>query len=263
VFLGISAHTILWRQAIAEERDKICREERDFKGSRFRCLLATQQPKPRVVAFLNSLVQPLAKVGEEDWYMPEGFCKPDEARLGKTNGFLTDEQREIVTNWWLAVRRNANTPNWDIVSTCTVGGRRGIVLVEAKGHAAELNPNDCCRVRNEQNRQRIATAIGQANHGLGEGWELSMDSRYQLSNRFAWAWRVASLGVPVALVYLGFLNADEMGQPFTGHGAWERCLLAYADGTVPRRVWTSGPIGVNGTPLIPLIRSADVNVATA
>jgi hypothetical protein len=88
-----------------------------------------------------------------------------------------------------------------------------------------------------------------------------VDSHYQLSNRFAWAWKVATLGVPVVLAYLGFLNAKEMGQPFTSHEAWERCLLAYADGTVPRTVWNSGSIQVNDTPLVPLIRSVDVNVA--
>lgn len=245
---------------MAGESDKICFETREFKGSRFRCLLATQEHKPRVVAFLNSLVQPLAKVGEEDHYMPEGFCKPEEAKLGETSGFLTEEQRNVVTDWWLAVRQNANTPNWDIISTCTIDGRKGLVLVEAKAHADELNPNDRCGAGNEQNRQRIDTAIADVNEKLGEGWQLSINSRYQLSNRFAWAWKIASLGIPVVLVYLGFLNAYEMSQPFTSHEAWERCLLTYADGTVPHRVWSSDPIKVNGAPLIPLIRSAHVNV---
>lgn len=92
---------------------------------------------------------------------------------------------------------------------------------------------------------------------------LSIDSHYQLSNRFAWAWKVASLGVPVVLVPLGFLNADEMVQPLTSHEAWECCPLAYAEGTVPRSAWNSGQIQVNDTPVIPLIRSADVNVATS
>jgi hypothetical protein len=248
---------------MGEMRDEICFEKRDFKGSRFRCLLATHQPKQRIVAFLNSLVQPLATIGEEDRYMPEGFCKPDEGRLGETGGFLTDEQREVVTAWWLAVPQKANTPNWDIISTCTIGGRKGLVLIEAKAHAGELNPNDCCGAKNEQNRQRIAVAIGDVSRRMGEGWRLSIDSHYQLSNRFAWSWKIASLGVPVVLVYLGFLNAHEMSQPFTSHEAWGSCLLAYAEGTVPRSVWSSDPMNVNGTPLIPLIRSADVNVNIA
>jgi len=246
---------------MAEDREKVCFEKREFRGSRFRCLLATQQPKPRVVAFLNSLVQPLAKVGEEDRYMPEGFCNPLEAMLDETSGFLTDKQAKDVNGWWLSVRQNANTPNWDIISTCTIDGRKGLVMAESKAHAGELNPNDCCGARDE-NRQWIAAAIRDANQKLGEGWGLSTDSHYQLSNRFAWAWKIASLGIPVVLVYLGFLNANEMSQPFMSHGAWERCLLTYADGTVPRHVWISDPINVNDTPLIPLIRSADVNVTT-
>ena len=247
---------------MAEERDKVHFERREFKGSRFRCLLATQQPKPKVVAFLNSLVQPFAAVGEQASYMPEGFCDPDEARLGKTSRFLTKKQREDVTDWWLAVRRNANTPNWDIISSCKVDGRAGFVLVEAKAHAGELNPKDRCGASNKKNSHRIDTAIRAVNQKLGEGWALSADSRYQLSNRFAWALKVASLGYPVVLVYLGFLNAHEMGQPFTSHGDWEGCLLTYADRTVPRGVWNSDRIKVDGTPMIPLIRSANVNVTT-
>jgi hypothetical protein len=76
-----------------------------------------------------------------------------------------------------------NIPNWDIISTCTINGRRGLVLVEAKAHAGELNPTDCCAAGNEQSRQRIDTAIADANQKLGEGWRLSTDSRYQLRNR--------------------------------------------------------------------------------
>jgi hypothetical protein len=246
---------------MSEKREKICFEEREFKGSRFRCLLLTHQPKPRVVAFLNSLVRPHATVGEDDVFMPEGLCWPEEARLGETPGFLSDKHRILVTDWWLAVPERANTPNWDIVATCKVAGHKGLLMVEAKAHAGELKSNDCCGA-NGKNCERIETAIQQASEALGEGWRLSMDSHYQLSNRFAWAWKVASLGVPVVLVYLGFLNANEMSKPFVGHEAWERCLLAYADGTVPRNLWNSCQIRVKDTPVIPLIRSVDVNVTT-
>ena len=106
----------------------------------------------------------------------------------------------------------------------------------------------------------IKEAIAEASQKLGGGWHLSADSHYQLGNRFAWAWKVASLGIPVVLVYLGFLYAQEMSNGFSNHEAWERCLLAYAQGTVPRDVWNSTRILVDGTPMIPLTRSADVNV---
>ena len=106
----------------------------------------------------------------------------------------------------------------------------------------------------------VGTARTNANTGLGSEWSLTPDRCYQLGNRFAWAWKIASLGVPVVLVYLGFLNANEMPTPFSGHSGWERCLLRYADGCVPRNVWTTDSINVSGTSLIPIIRSADVNV---
>ncbi|HPV14642.1 MAG TPA: hypothetical protein PL126_03215 [Candidatus Cloacimonadota bacterium] len=36
--------------------------------------------------------------------------------------------------------------------------------------------------------------------------KISHDSHYQLSNRIAYTWKLASLGVPTILLYLGFLN---------------------------------------------------------
>jgi hypothetical protein len=192
--------------------------------------------------------------------MPGGFLQPDEAKLGETKGFLDDERQcETVTRWWLAVRRNANTPNWDLVSTCTIDEHKGLVLLEAKAHEPELHLKDRCGAANKQNRKQIIQAIGEANKALRNGWLLSADRCYQLRYRFAWAWKVASLGRPVVLIYLGFLNAHEMDQPFQNLAAWERSLLEYADGCGTGIAWNS-KIMVNGTPLIPLILCADVNV---
>jgi len=244
------------------EQQRLCFRAREFKGSRFRCLLATHKSQSEVVDFLNSLVRPFAAVTTADKFMPEGFWKPDEARLGKSPGFLNDMQRRTVTEWWLAAPERANTPNWDLVSTCTIGGRAGLLLVEAKAHVGELKPDDSCGARDEHNRKRIKDDIEEVTRTLGEGWRLSADSHYQLSNRFAWAWKVANLKIPVVLVYLGFLNAAEMLHPFGDHEAWERCLLAYAEGVVPRAIWNSTGILVNNIPVIPLIRSAEVNVST-
>lgn len=230
----------------------------DFKGSRYRCLRVTHLPKEKVVEFFNSLVSPFAEVGEgkNAMYMPEGFCKPDEAKLYKTCGFLTDTQCETITKWWLDDSKGANIPNWDIISKCTIGGRDGLVLVEAKAHKSELNRNDCCKA-GEKNCKQINAAIEKASKGLGDGWNLSTKTHYQLSNRFAWAWKIASMGVPVVLVYLGFLNAQEMGDDyFKSHDDWRNYLLEYSKKHVPNSAW--GHPAAGGTPLIPLIRSAEV-----
>ena len=241
--------------------------ERDFKGSRLRCLLATHIPRPKVSEFLSSLAQPHATVSATDRYAPSGFLQPDEAKLGETPGFLCAGDREAITDWWLAVRRGANTPNWDIASTCMIGNRKGLLLVEAKAHAEELLPGECCGAKNKANRDRIHGAIAEAEgrlnavtDPLGWRWRLSPDSHYQLSNRFAWTWKLAAIGVPVVLVYLGFLNAaDELGTPFADYDQWRACLLEYSKGRVPERAWGT-TVQVNGTPFTALIRSADVKI---
>ncbi len=71
-----------------------------------------------------------------------------------------------------------------------------------------------CPTTSKRNHAQIGRAISEASLGLKDtmdGWNLSRDSHYQLANRFAWAWKLASMGVPVVLVYLGFLGAAEMG----------------------------------------------------
>ncbi len=90
------------------------------------------------------------------------------------------------------------------------------------------------------------------------GWRLSRDRCYQLSNRFAWAWKLVDLGVPVILVYLGFLDATEMsdeGSPFADHGDWQHCVMSHARGLVPDEVWGQGHRADDGTSFIPRIVS--------
>ncbi len=234
--------------------------QREFKGSRFRCLLATSLPPPRFVEWLNSLIRPFAEISENDRHMPAGFRRPEEAKLSEIPAFLSEQNRKALTEWWLGdPAAAANTPNWDFVSTCRVEGQDGLALFEAKAHEGELKTDDRYGARGVAHRERISAAIEEVRAALGDGWSPSSERCYQLSNRFAWAWKVASLGVPVALVYLGFLNAVEMPQAFQDRAGWERCLLTYADGTVPRDAWER-KVMIGGVPLIPLIRSADVNV---
>ena len=107
--------------------------QKDLRGSRLRCLMLTSLSRESVAQALTSLVKPFAVVSQKDFWMPGGFFKPDEAKLGETPDFLCAEHRELVMAWWLKVRnRYTNTPNWDIASTCTIGNKQGLILVEAK-----------------------------------------------------------------------------------------------------------------------------------
>jgi hypothetical protein len=240
---------------------------RDEKGSRARCLIQTGWPRERQARALTTLAHPSgAIVRSDDLWMPQGPRSAQEARLGEQPELLPNINVGELTNWWLAVPKGANTPNWDIAATCTFGNRKGIILVEAKAHEHEFSKagkrapstqNGC------RNDAQIGDAIAEANTALGgkdAGWGLSRDRNYQLSNRFAWAWKLASLGVPVVLLYLGFLNAKEMGEgAFKTPADWERCLQDHAKGIVPDTVWGK-PVDVRGTPLWPLIASRTVNM---
>ena len=239
--------------------------EREFKGSRFRCLLLTNNAPKDVAAFLNSLVAPHALVTTEDHWAPRGFLEPDEAKLGETPGFLRDDDRAEFTRWWLAEPGRANTPNWDLVSTCRIEDRRGLILVEAKAHEAELS-DDRSGATNPKNSQQIKKALAEATvawNALTSGFAFSANSHYQLSNRFAFAWKVAKMATPVVLLYLGFLDAHEMAGGsrilLKDHAQWRRCMRARSKGTIPQDAWDK-TFDVDGTPLTILIGSAVVGI---
>jgi hypothetical protein len=240
-------------------------QERDFKGSRLRCLLLTSDAPNKVAAFLNSLVAPHAIVIPNDRWAPRGFLEPDEARLGETPGFVLDADRAALTRWWLARTGRANTPNWDLVSTCRVNDRPGLVLVEAKAHKGELS-DDRCGATDADNFKQIEDALAEATvawNALASGFALSAISHYQLSNRFAFAWKLVKMGMPVILVYLGFLDAHEMEEGgrtlLKDHAQWARCVLARSKGVVPESVW-GRTFDVDGIPLTIVIRSAVVAI---
>lgn len=246
---------------------KIQFEKKELAGSRLRCLMMTSFSRERTVGLLRDIVAPFGDVEQEDKWAPNGFRNPKETKLGNSD-FLDDSQRSEITNWWLRVVRRANTPNWDLVSTCKVDGRPGLLLVEAKAHRNETShAGKSADGANEENHKSIRDAISEANDGLSDvepGWNLSAKSHYQLANRFAWAWKLASMQVPVVLVFLGFLNACEMktgksNQIFSDPNKWRDSVLKFSNGIVPKKVWNQ-PIRIGGTPLIPLIRSVNIGV---
>lgn len=256
-----------WLDALPENRRR---------GSCPRCLLLMEGDRAIVADRLTTLVGlPDVYVNAKDFWMPQGLpmLKADgvwdtnpieEAKLGESIGYLPDDQREKVTSWWLAVRKRANTPNWDIASTCTIGEKAGLLIVEAKAHHAELKADgkklhEKASDNSRRNHEQIGRAISEASLGLKEAmgaWNLSRDSHYQLANRFAWAWKLASVGVPVVLVYLGFPGAGEMkdvGEPFVDYADWSRVVLEHSQNVVPEEAWGRS-IKVDGTTIKPLIR---------
>jgi hypothetical protein len=66
---------------------------------------------------------------------------------------LPADVREKLKRWWLSVpSNNPRTPNWDIASTCTIEGKTGILLIEAKAHDQEL-------IKEETGRKSIEVPV--------------------------------------------------------------------------------------------------------
>ena len=255
-----------------------------YRGSRPRCVLMMEEKREEVARRLTRLMSlPDVSVHPDDKWMPYG--KPmkrvdgkwdkepaNEAQLGnprKPNNLLQPEIHRKLTDWWLAVQRGRmTTPNWDITSTCTIQGQSGLLLVEAKAHASELETkgkllNSNASHSSQQNHNQIGQAIVEASDGLalatGRPWGLSRDRYYQLSNRFAWSWKLASLGLPVVLLYLGFLNAQDMadeGLLFRSEAEWSRTLKEHSHDVVDETCWGEW-LDIGGTPFVALIKVID------
>lgn len=140
--------------------------KRDRHGSTLRFLMLTSGYREQVASTLTRLVAPWGIVDPlDDRWMPLGFPDPKEAKLGESGQLLPPGVRSQLTEWWLKVPKNANTPNWDLASTCTINGHRGILLVEGKAHRAELKEAGKA-LGNGQNDEQIERAIEEANQGL-------------------------------------------------------------------------------------------------
>ena len=248
---------------------------RGSRGSRPRCALLADGKRRDVADRLTRMVNlPDVVASPDDRWQPHGKPVPrngswdttpsSEVDLTRPNDLVSLDVTRQLRAWWFEVPRGAWTPNWDLTATCTIRGRLGLLLVEAKAHAWELGTDgkDLPGTPNGwRNHERIGAAIAEAAIGLslatGRSWAIARDSHYQLSNRFAWTWKLASLGIPVVLVYLGFLDAVEMtdlGRPFRSEDEWKSVLMAHGDGIVDRKSWGEW-LDIGGTSMIPVVRA--------
>jgi hypothetical protein len=194
--------------------------------------------RPEFAVDLLQLVLPVeCRISARSHWMPRGHNCPDEARL-ETFGPRALGNLDVwrtLCSWWLAHEAGANTPNWDIAVASEVEGVPGLVLVEAKANVPELTVagkslDPAASAASAANHERIGLAINEACAALREvspSTAMSRDTHYQLSNRLAFAWKLASLGVPTVLVYLGFwgdTGIADAGTPFESAAHWQRCL---------------------------------------
>jgi len=143
-------------------------------------------------------------------YFPKGLINPKEIELDKANINVNSPIKycNVLNKWWL--KRNARTPVWDLVCTALINDTPGFILIEAKSHQNELlkTKDESGAIKGSPNRCKIEEALSVINSQYG--YNLSADNYFQLSNRIAWSLKLASLGIPVVLIYLGCLETKEM-----------------------------------------------------
>lgn len=213
-----------------------------MKGS-LKCILDWVSDPGFLTSINGMLAGSGALVGPSDIYHPTSHVQPDEAELKdflKHSSFPPTVSADII-NWWLATGSpTTRTPNWDFISTCQINGQPGILLVEAKAHEDEIGHGGKpmaseASYDSRKNHERIGLAIQQASDGItnsGYPNSISRDRCYQLSNRVAHAWWLANEGIPVVLLYLGFLNVQNMNNGrntlFQNHKDWNDCFTNHA-----------------------------------
>ncbi len=199
----------------------------------------------RLFAILNNLFADTdVQFRDDENCQPRGREDPEEWTLRKFCKAYYNNQfdYQVFDNWWVPDRyRN---PQWDLLTTCAVKGKPGILLVEAKANDKELvaDGKQLDINASEQtiiNNAKIGDCIAEAAQGLNKHFEyigISRDTHYQLSNRIASAWKLAQCGLPTVLLYLGFTGDEgirDAGEPFADDNHWQRVIGAYMTGVLP------------------------------
>lgn len=138
---------------------------KDNRGSRPRSVLLTDGRPEQVAERLARIVgrREVAFLPEDQW-QPRGKPAVREAQLDKQlkDGavLLSSGMRQQMKEWWLVDdgHGRAKTVTWNIASTCTVSGKKGLLLVEAKAHSGELKKDDRCGAQGV-NQRKIEVAL--------------------------------------------------------------------------------------------------------
>ncbi|MCB1206327.1 MAG: hypothetical protein KDN18_18850 [Verrucomicrobiae bacterium] len=231
----------------------------------------------RCLETLNALIADgSASIQSDDCWQPFGKANRDEWREMEIPAFCDQYFDELANhpdlkNWWLPPQTDGRTrkgATWDLLSTCTIEGRAGLLLVEAKAHEDELEyggkpmslaANVQSKLNHEHIRKNLREVSDKLNQAADGVFALSIDSHYQLANRIAWAWKLADCGVPVVLLYLGFLGDTYFRSDYLKDADhWQRIMGAYLHGVVPKALPGRPVAGQNGGTFTLLVKSLPI-----
>lgn len=176
-------------------------------------------------------IRPVSHVEPGEWDLRR-FCRecaPQGADLAR------------LDEWWVSEQYTG--PTWDLLAECTLNGRPGILMVEAKAHESELQLHGKLQSadaseQSNANHARISESLARTQawfrRAVDTESNISAASHYQLANRLSGVEALASCGVPAILMYLGFRGDTYFKSDyFRDDDHWQQVMLGYIAGVVP------------------------------
>src|ERR1022692_3240772 len=81
--------------------------------------------------------------------------------------------------------------------------------------------------------RKVVESCRELGKALDDKVALDIESHYQLANRAAWSVKVAAMGTPIVLLYLGFIGDKSIPRYLRSAEHWERVMGAYLHGKLP------------------------------
>lgn len=215
-----------------------------FTGSAKHVLKLIDSPK--FLTTINKILTPFdAVLKDKKTIQPKGIIDYSEYALQHyiNNHKLANTFPNLANfnfnSWWNP--RGGKAPTWDMISLCKLNGKDALLLVEAKAHVSELDTNGKRVIANPttgsiENLTNIENRIKEACDDLNctnNGFIISINTHYQLSNRLAFSWKLNQLNIPVVLLYIGFTGDNYFNDCFTDYNHWEQQFKIYLQDVVP------------------------------
>jgi hypothetical protein len=211
-----------------------------YRGSKMHILDWAEHPYflPQLLG-LAEVAEP--RISSKSRWMPRSYRECDEARLEEFGPrcMPSSDVWPALEAWWLKHPKGANTPNWDVALWCELSGRPGLILVEGKAHKSELDRSGKAleanaSLRSRENHEQITSAVAEA----CEGWKnFASDISFSISSHYQLANRLALLGIPTVLIYLGFIGDRGMKDPFVTSSDWREAFEEYSAPAKCKTLW--------------------------
>ena len=160
-----------------------------------------------------------ASISETDSRMPDPPFTKDEADNNSIAEMLSLYLgNDTESQWWRSTLKKYASQSWDLISTCTIDGKKGLLLVEAKAKKGEI------RIFPRRKSSYEYTDVNNEFRQFEPYINLSTNKCPQLSRHIVHSWAMAKQDLPVVLLYLCF-RFKNGHRVFKRHFDWKRYLI--------------------------------------